>query len=645
MCRTFGGTYASGTYTRLAFYRIEANGTETLLLNEYSPLKSKNPRYYEWPSNSPDFYTEYAFTSSPDEQIYGTGTQQDHMVNKKGQTIDFSNFNSYIPTPVYMSSKGYGFIWNSAAQGRMEFGPLRTRFVSEITTLVDYVIVSAPAGDYDGLQQKLSAATGRAPTPPDFSLGYIQSKLRYENQTEVELLADNFVKNDIKVSMIVIDYESWAHDGDWALDPGLWPDPAAMSAYVKNTTGAEMMASLWPDVEDSSVNYQEMMWNGYLSATKSGPGTTDNWNGSYVRNYDATNPNARKFLWDTLNTNYFQKGIKNFWIDQADGGSLGEAWENVDQFGFVASIPYALPNVLYAAGTQKSVGKLYPWAHQEGIEEGLRNVTGTERGTACEYLSLSRSGYIGSQRFCSMIWSGDTSATWETLGAQIADGLSAASTGFGWWTLDIGGFQPDPSISWSNDIDSVLYQELYVRWQQWATFLPFMRNHGSRSCAVQSAFTCDNEPWSYGATNTPIIKSYIDLRYSLFSYLKAIFAHFSQTGRMIMRPLFVDFSLTDPNITPWTLDNSNVTTQQYMFGPRILVAPVTVPNVTAWEVYLPQTTVAGNTTSWNVTQPWTYWWTNQTYAGGQLVTVPAPLEHIPVFYLGSMAEILSGNVF
>lgn len=164
--RTISGTY--GLNTSLAFYRVEDDGSESLLLNEYSPTKSKNPRYYEWNGPGSEFSTEFSWTSDPTEQIYGTGQQQDHMVNKKGQTMDLLNFNSYIPTPMWMSNRGYGFVWNSAAEGRMEFGPLRTRITSASTTVVDYVIVAAPKGDYDGLQRKLSAVTGRAPTPPDW---------------------------------------------------------------------------------------------------------------------------------------------------------------------------------------------------------------------------------------------------------------------------------------------------------------------------------------------------------------------------------------------------------------------------------------------------------------------------------------------
>ncbi|KAK3065375.1 hypothetical protein LTS18_011898 [Coniosporium uncinatum] len=312
--KTFGGSY--GYNTRLAFFRIEANGSETLLMNEYSPTKSKNPRYYSWSYNlGYEFATEYSFSAFPDEQIYGIGTQRDHMINKHGQTIDLLNFNSYIPTPDAWSS-----VHCETASHR---------------TLVDYVIIGAPKGDYDGLQQKLSAATGRAPTPPDWSLGYLHSKLRYENQSEVIQLAENFVKYSIPVSLIVIDYQSWAHQGDWGLDPALWPNVSYMAQRVKDLTGAEMMASLWPSVEDSSANYRTMQTEGYLSATRSGPGTTDSWNGSYIRNIDSTNPDARAFLWDTLRRNYFDQGIKNFWIDQADGGALGEAWENNGQDSYI----------------------------------------------------------------------------------------------------------------------------------------------------------------------------------------------------------------------------------------------------------------------------------------------------------------------
>lgn len=296
--RTFSPNGNNQTILRLGFYRVEQNGSETLLTNEYSPLKSLNSRYYEWNGPGYEFSTAYSFATTADEQIFGTGelargtkpssktnnhpgTQQDHLINKKGNVIDMINFNTHIPTPVFMSNRGYGFIWNSPSEGEMEFGQLRNRFTSKSTTLVDYVIVSAPRGDYDTLQRRLSAATGRAPMPPDFSLGYLHSKLRYENQTEFIQLAQNFHDYGIPVSMLVIDYLSWAYQGDWGLQQSLWPNVSYMSQRVKELTGAEIMASLWPSVEDASVNYEVMQMEGLLSATRSGPGTTDSFNGMH----------------------------------------------------------------------------------------------------------------------------------------------------------------------------------------------------------------------------------------------------------------------------------------------------------------------------------------------------------------------------
>ena len=79
--RTFGPAQAA---THLVFYRIEANGSETLLTNEYAPVHYMNPRYYAWDGPGTAFSAEFSFSTTPDEQIYGTGTQQDHAVNKKG---------------------------------------------------------------------------------------------------------------------------------------------------------------------------------------------------------------------------------------------------------------------------------------------------------------------------------------------------------------------------------------------------------------------------------------------------------------------------------------------------------------------------------------------------------------------------------
>ncbi|KAK9601879.1 hypothetical protein V6Z96_003519 [Aspergillus fumigatus] len=153
------------------------------------------------------------------------------------------------------------------------------------------------------------------------------------------------------------------------------------------------------------------------------------------------------------------------------------------------------------------------------------------------------------------------------------------------------------------------YRELYVRWLQWATLLPFMRTLGSRKCNVQNAHTCNNEWWSYGEENTPMIVSYIQLRYQLKVYLQALFEQIHHT---------YDAAVTC--LACGCLSSGDDT------------------QCTEWEVYLPQK-------GQSETKPWTYRWTNETYAGGLTVTVPAPIEHVPLFYLGKREDIMSGCVF
>lgn len=626
----------------ISFLRVEQNGTTTLLTSEYSDAKSLPSRYYTQDFRSSSFAAQFAFSSTPDEQFYGAGQQaccKDHSVNKKGQVVDLINFNSHVTLPIYMSNKGYLHFFNMPSQGRLEFGQIRTRFETNEATVVDYYITTADPGDYDALQEQYTAVTGRQPTPPDFMLGYQQSKLRYYNQTQVLKLAQRFHDEDVKVSLIVVDFFAWKYQGDWSFDPQHFPDPAAMASEVKRLTGAEMMVSLWPSVEDLSVNYLTLQENGFLATTRDGPGIQDSFEGVYTRLIDSTNPAAREFIWKRLNDSYFSKGIRNFWIDQADGGTLGEPFENNGQS--ISSVPFARPFAQYFIGTQEATGKMYPWLHQQAIDEGLRNLTGTdESATSCQYMSLTRSTFAGGQRFCSYLWSGDTDSRFDVLLQQITSGVSVAASGISSWTLDIGGFA-------GLNIDTPEGRELFVRWFAMGVFLPFTRVHGTRSCNITRetspphANPCGNEPWSYGPDNFEIVKKYIDLRYQLIPYVKILFKDLQKTGKTIMRPLYYDFATSDPFIAEATRSNTPAIVHQYMFGPRLLVAPVGEANVTVKEVYLPRLTASHLESKFT----WVHWWSDKDFGtGGQLVNVSAKLDEIPVFYLGSKAKILSGDI-
>jgi len=365
----------------------------------------------------------------------------------------------------------------------------------------------------------------------------------------------------------------------------------------------------------------------------------------YTRLYDSTNPAAREFLWKQLNASFFSNGIHNFWIDQADGGILGEPFENNGQS--IVAIPYERAHTQYFSGSQEATGKAYPWLHQQAIDEGLQNMTGSTQNsthqTSCQFMSLARSTFLGGQRFCSYLWSGDTTATFPTLTQQITAGVSAGGSGLSSWTLDLGGFS-GLNINDTND------QELFVRWFSMGTFLPYMRVHGDRQCSIPPNTTipfgnnCPNEPWAFDNTGDAhflILNSYINLRYQIMPYTKRVFQLLHNTGRTIMRGLYYDFSVSDPFVVNATAVNDPLVVFQFMFGPRILVAPVAELGATSKTVYLPKLTdsmIAQNFT-------WTHWWSNATFGtGGMSINISAPLSQIPLFYLGTQDDIFAGNV-
>ncbi|KAI5117510.1 hypothetical protein M0805_003915 [Coniferiporia weirii] len=643
-----GNLLVSITGGVLSFYRVStaSNGSEILdlLTQEYQDTKTLTARFYRQDFRANSFAAEYSFSSDPDEQLYGAGQQaccKDNTVNKKGQVIDLLNFNSQVTLPIYMSNKGYLHFFNMPSQGRIEFTPYRTRYFADQASVVDYYITTADPGDYDALQRQYTAVTGRQPTPPDQFLGYQQSKLRYWNQSQVLDVAQRFHDEKVNVSLIVVDFFAWKYQGDWSFDPEFFPDPAGMAAQVKELTGAEMMVSLWPSVEDLSVNYLELQEKGLLATTRDGTGITDSFAGVYTRLIDSTNPAAREFLWKRLNDSYFSIGIQNFWIDQADalGGSLGEAFVNNGQT--ISSLPYARTFTQYFLGTQEGFGKMYPWLHQQAIDEGFSNLTDYKPGPSavCEHMSLTRSTFLGGQRFCSYLWSGDTDSQFDVMLQQVTAGVSVGASGISSWTLDIGGFS-------GLNVDTDFGRELFVKWLSMGVFLPYMRVHGDRDCNIPAntvppvANNCPNEPWAYGEENFEIIKGYIALRYTLVPYVKKLFQMLQSSGKTIVRGLYYDFS-SDEAVVNGTAKNDPAIVHQYMFGPRLLISPNGVEGATSKEVYLPR--LSSDMLGQNFT--WTHWWSEKDFGqGGNTVNVSAPLDQIPVFFLGSKADILTGNV-
>ena len=539
------------------------------------------------PLGSGTYRLEQRFAAYEDERIYGLGQHGHGLFDQKGTVTELVQRNGEVSIPFALSSRGYGLLWNNPAIGRVELARNATCWVAEQSHQIDYWIT---AGTPAEILAAYASATGHAPEPPAYTSGYWQSKLRYESQDALLEVAREYHRRDIPLAVIVADYFAWTHMGDWRFDPAAWPDPAAMvrelSAY-----GTELMVSVWPTVSPLSENYAEMLEGGLLVRTENGPpvlqtfpdygfGTTM----LPVSYYDATDAEARRFVWDRLDQNYRAHGIRAFWLDAS------EPEINPEQFA----------NLRFSAGPGLEVGNVYPRELARAVFDGL-----SAAGEASP-LVLIRSAWAGSQRYGIVLWSGDIPATWDSLSQQIRAGLNVALSGIPLWTTDIGGFH-------GGDPTDAEYRELYVRWFQFATFCPVMRAHGHRE--PRDAFFVGhtggpNEVWAYGEQVEHILVEAIRLRERLRPYIDEHLRGCTTSGLPLLRPLLLEFPDDD---TAWLVDD------QFMFGPDLLVAPVAEKGALARSVYLP------------LGASWRDPYTDEVFAGGSTAVVAAPIERIPVF--------------
>lgn len=564
------------------FWQVKEGREETSTIE----LPARQYRPY---MGSDDYTITQRFKPHDDERIYGLGQRQIAQLDMKGTVLELAHRNSQASIPFALSNKGYGFLWNNPAIGRVSFATNLTEWVAERTEQLDYWIT---AGDTPAeVEESYSAATGRVPMMPEYGLGFWQCKLRYKTQDELLEVAREYKRRKLPLSVIVVDFFHWPLQGDFRFDPNYWPDPDAMVAELKEM-GVELMVSIWPTVDVNSENHDEMYARGLLVRTDRGTPTNINFMGN-VMFYDATNEEARRFVWEKVRSNYFDKGIKTFWLDEAEPDLMGH---------------YDYDLMRYHAGPAMKVGNLYPLHYAQGFYEG-QTAAGQEN-----VVNLIRCAWAGSQRYGTLLWSGDVHSTFESLRRQFAAGLNAGISGIPWWTSDIGGFM-------GGDIGDPEFHELLIRWFQFGVFCPVTRLHGWREpigpaqMEAWRTFTgpldsgAENEVWSFGEEVYEILKGYLHLRERLRPYVREQMRAAHEKGTPVIRPLFFDFP---EDATAWQVED------QYMFGPDILVAPVLERGVRERTVYLP----AGRT--------WVDTATGEEHPGGRTVKLPADLATIPV---------------
>ncbi len=504
------------------------------------------------------------------EAFYGMGQHQAGVWNYRGESVDISQDNTNISVPMVLSSNGYGIFWNNGSRSRFN-----NRFVhafymsSEVADAMDYYFIYGP--EFDNIIAAYRELTGRAPMFGKWAYGYWQCKNRYASQQELLDIAGKYRSLQIPLDNIVQDWFWWNVMGDPVWNKN-YPDPAGMAKELHNEN-VHLMVSVWPFFRPGSPVYDDMEKRGYFIAQS----ITGGFHPKGSALYDAFNPDARKYYWNLMNGALFKIGVDAWWLDTTEPETEGRE----------ANI---LVTNKVAIGNGARYANEFPLLTTTAVYEGQRAASNQKR----VYI-LTRSGFAGIQRNAGSVWSGDIYPNWETFRRQIPAGLNLALSGIPYWTTDIGGFvDANP--------DDPAYRELYVRWFEFGAFCPIFRAHGTR-------VPNQNEIWSYGPEAQKILTDYDRLRYRLMPYIYSQAWKVTSEGATIMRPLVMDFR-TDVR--------AQNTGDEFLFGPSLLVSPVTEPGATVRHMYLP---AAG----------WYNFWNGALVKGGQAIDTPAPLERLPLF--------------
>jgi alpha-D-xyloside xylohydrolase len=564
------------------------------------------------------FEAKLEFVFSDDEALFGLGSHEEGYGNLRGRSRELYQQNMKAVVPYLVSTRRYGLLLDCGSLMTFRDDALGSYWWADVVDELDFYFIHGAT--FDDITRNYHLLTGPAPLPPKWLFGYIQSKERYVNAREMLDVVREYRRRKIPLDLIVLDWKSWPNGSGWgqkSFDPIRFPDPDAFTDEL-HELGARLMVSIWPIMTGDCPDQTELLARNLMLGNQS--------------TYNAFLPEARAVYWDQANRGLFSHGIDAWWCD------CTEPFE-ADWSGAVKPEPHAR----LAINVQQSKLyidpgdiNIYSLLHSQGIYEGQRQANPSKR-----VVNLTRSSYAGQHRYATTTWNGDITATWKTLRRCIPEGLNFCASGEPYWSVDIGAFfvnhdpslwfwrgdypqgtrgltpadalEPDPSDTGGSDLG---YWELYTRWLQYATFLPIFRSHGT---------DVPREIWRFGDEGSPFydtIAAYIRLRYRLIPYIYSLAAQVTLNSYTLLRALALDF--------PHDPATHNIT-DQFLFGPALLVRPVTQPmyynpnsqpiehTAKTREVYLP----AG--------RAWFDYWTNTLHGGGQTITAPAPLETIPLY--------------
>ena len=531
---------------------------------------------------------------SEGEALFGLGQIDERGGNLRRRKLYMCHSNRQIALPIYVSNKGYGVLFNCACPFVFDDSSDISSIYLEAVDELDYYIIP---GKPEEVVRKYHYLTGLPSLLPAWAFGYVQSQERYETQEEILGIASSYRENGIGLDCIVLDWCSWP-DKQWgqkSFDQSRFPDPKLMTDKLR-AMDVHFMLSIWPNMNRHAPDNQEFRDKGWLL-----PGG---------EHYDAFDPNARRLYWCQAKEGLFTKGVDAWWCDSSEPWT--SEWEHKEMPMWEDTYHDTFKTASDALGADNAMG--YAFHHATTVYEGQRSETNEKR-----VLNLTRSAWTGQQRLGTVMWSGDIFASWNILRNQISQGTGFSASGMPYWTDDIGGFFVKKGEAWYWDgefekgMEDPEYRELFIRWYQFAAFLPMFRGHGTDIRRELTQFA--------GEEREAILK-YNRLRYRLMPYIYTLAGKCALFGGMMTKPLAFDYP-----------DDENAISaeDQFMLGDSIIICPVTHYKEKSIRVYLPK----GN---------WYGLETKALYKGGEYHDIPCGLNSIPVFIKqGSVLPVSHGG--
>jgi alpha-D-xyloside xylohydrolase len=460
---------------------------------------------------------------------------------------------------------------------------------SEAGEGIDYYFVYGPA--LDDVVAGYRHLTGAAPMMPQWAFGLWQSRQRYNTAQDSIDVVKGFRDRMIPFDNIVQDWFYWPRAG-WGsheFDPARFPDPAGWIRTLHDLN-AHVMISVWPKFYSGTRNFEAFRVRGFLFQPNLDEHLID-WVGLPYTFYDAFLPDARSLFWQQIDRELFSKQIDAWWLDASEPDL--QSGPTLDGLRTHLISP--------AGGSEIRDMNAYPLVNSSAVYEGQRAAAPGQR-----VFILTRSGFAGQQRYAAAVWSGDITSTWTAMRKQIQAGLGFSLSGMPYWTMDTGGFAVPARFSTGTPTaaDTAEWRELNARWFEFGAFVPLLRVHGEHP---------NREMWEFGGDHSPTFAAELKfdrLRYRLLPYIYSMAGDVTQRGGTFMRALVMDFR-----------DDAKAReiADQYMFGPAILVSPVTSYQARSRPVFLPATTGG-----------WYDFWSGAPVAGGQTIEAPAPFDAIPL---------------